>query len=221
EQAAECLEKHRFAFFFAPKFHPAFRHIAPARKLCAARGQRTMFNLLGPLLNPARPSAQLIGVPNPKFCEPVAKVLQLLGVRRGMVVSGNAERGTRNGKNSAFLDEFSTLGENFVAEFYQERALHTSVLSPENFPLQKTSLEDLAGGDSVRNAEIVREIFSGKERGQKRDAVLLNAAAALFVAGKTKNFSDGWEMAAALLDEGQAAQKLADLIQFCAKTVHQ
>ncbi|MCX6902056.1 MAG: anthranilate phosphoribosyltransferase, partial [Verrucomicrobia bacterium] len=104
EQVAQWLREHRFAFLFAPRFHPAFKHIGPARKLCAERGQRTVFNILGPLLNPARPSAQLIGVPRPQLCEPIGRVLQSLGVARGMVVSGQAGP-------QAWLDELSVLGE--------------------------------------------------------------------------------------------------------------
>ena len=92
-EAARALREHGFAFFFAPHFHPAFKHIAPARKLCAERGQRTIFNILGPLLNPARPSAMLVGVPRPELCEPMARALQSLGVRRGMVVCGSAGPG--------------------------------------------------------------------------------------------------------------------------------
>src|SRR5207244_11444332 len=88
DEAARSLRDHQFAFFFAPKYHPAFKNITPARKLCAERGQRTIFNFLGPLLNPARPSAQLIGVPRAELCEPIARVLQSLGVRRGMVCRG-------------------------------------------------------------------------------------------------------------------------------------
>ena len=87
-EAAQSLREHGFAFFFAPHYHPAFKHIAPARKLCAERGQRTIFNFLGPLLNPVRPTAQLMGVPRPELCEPIARVLQSLGVRRAMVVCG-------------------------------------------------------------------------------------------------------------------------------------
>ena len=91
-EAACALREHGFAFFFAPHFHPVFKHIAPVRKLCAERGQRTIFNILGPLLNPARPSAMLVGVPRPELCEPMARALQSLGVRRGMVVCGSAAR---------------------------------------------------------------------------------------------------------------------------------
>jgi anthranilate phosphoribosyltransferase len=197
------LRDHHFAFFFAPKYHPAFKNIGPARKLCAARGQRTIFNFLGPLLNPARPTAQLIGVPRPELCETLARVLQSLGARRGMVVSGRV--------GDAWLDELSTLGENTVAEFYQDRGFAASVLSPEHFPLQVATLADLEGGDRKANAEIVRCILGGKERGPKRDAVLLNAGAALFVAGKTKSVVEGWELAAELIDGSQAMRKLEEL----------
>jgi anthranilate phosphoribosyltransferase len=204
-EAARSLLDHNFAFFFAPNFHPAFKNIAPARKLCAARGQRTIFNLLGPLLNPARPSAMLVGVPRPELCEPMARALQALGVRRGMVVCGEAE-----GKH---LDELSTLGPSRLAEFYQERGFTSSVLTLEHFPLQSATLADLRGGDRWANAEIVRRILRGEERGPKRDAVLLNAAAALLVAGKVKSLAAGWELAAETIDAGRAVQKLADLAQ--------
>ena len=202
-EAARSLREHNFAFFFAPRFHPAFKNIAPARKLCAERGQPTIFNILGPLLNPARPSASLVGVPRPELCEPLARALQLLGVRRGMVVCGLAE-----GK---YLDELSTLGANHVAEFYQERGLAVSRLSPEIFPRQEAALAALRGGDKSVNAEIIRRIFRGDERGPKRDAVLLNAAAALFVAGKAKSLAEGWDSAAETIDSGKAAAKLAEL----------
>jgi anthranilate phosphoribosyltransferase len=201
--AACALREHNFAFFFAPNFHPAFKNIAPARKLCAANGQRTIFNILGPLLNPARPSAMLVGVPQPELCEPMARALQSLGARRGMVVCGQAD-----GKH---LDEFSTLGANHVAEFCQERGFNVSILTLENFPLQPAALADLRGGDKTVNAEIIRRILAGDERGPKRDAVLLNAGAALFVAGKTKSLVEGWALAAATIDGGKAKAKLAEL----------
>ena len=202
-EAAQALRDHGFAFFFAPNFHPSFKHIAAARKLCAARGQRTIFNILGPLLNPARPSAYLIGVPRPELCEPMARALQALGARRGMVVCGEAD-----GKK---LDELSTLGPNHVAEFYQERGFTSSVWTPENFPLQPATLADLYGGDKFVNAEIVCNILHGDERGPKRDAVLLNAGAALFIAGQSKTLMDGWELAGEVIDSGKAKAKLAEL----------
>jgi len=209
EEAARSLREKNFAFFFAPNFHPAFRHISAARKICAERGQRTIFNFLGPLLNPARPSAMLVGVPRAELCGPLAKVLQSLGVRRAMVVCGKIEN--RKSKIENFLDELSTLGENQIAEFYQERGFTTSVLSLENFPLQPARLEDLLGGDKFQNAEIVRNILRGTDCGPKRDAVLLNAGAALFVAGNAKSLAEGWDLAAETIDNGRAKAKLAEL----------
>ncbi|MEI7730717.1 MAG: anthranilate phosphoribosyltransferase [Verrucomicrobiota bacterium] len=208
DEAAQALREHHFAFLFAPRYHPAFKHIAPARKLCAERGQRTIFNFLGPLLNPARPTCQLIGVPAPTLCEHLARTLQTLGIRRGMVVSGKVPLpdGTVAG-----LDELSTLGESTVAEFYQERALAVSSFDPACLPLQPATLNDLAGGDKHTNAAIMRRILRGEERGPKREAVLLNAGAALFVAGRVKSIAAGWEFAASLIDDGAAARKLHDL----------
>lgn len=209
EEAARSLREHHFAFFFAPKYHPAFKHIGPARKLCAERGQRTIFNFLGPLMNPVRPSAQLIGVPRPDLCEPMAHVLQSLGIRRGMVVTGLVP--VPGQADPAHLDEFSTLGETTVAEFYQDRGFAVSRFTPENFPLQPATLADLAGGDRHANAEIVRRLIAGEERGPRRDAVLLNAGAALFVAGAVKSITEGWERAAELIDSGRAKAQLAAL----------
>jgi anthranilate phosphoribosyltransferase len=206
EKAVSSMRERNFAFFFAPDYHPAFKNIAPARKLCAERGVRTIFNLLGPLLNPARPSAMLMGVPRPDMCEPMARVLQALGIRRAMVVCGKVSV-------IGFLDELSTLGENTIAEFYHERGFTVSNLSPSEFPLQSALLADLLGGDKVANAQIVRDIFSGVDRGAKRDAVLLNAAAALFVAGKTRTLMDGWELAIETIDSGLAKAKLAELAE--------
>ncbi len=224
DAAAQSLREHGFAFFFAPQYHPAFRHVAAARRLCAERGQRTLFNFLGPLLNPARPSAQLVGVSRPELCEPIARVLQLLGVRRAMVVSGSVASsesgvsGSRPGKDApaagaTWLDELSTLGDNTLAEFYQERGFATSVLSPDRFPVLPARLADLLGSDRHANAEIIRRLFRGQDRGPKRDAVLLNAAAALFVAGRVRALSEGWDLAAEILDSGQAHAKLAELIR--------
>ena len=202
-EAARELKEKNFAFFFAPNFHPAFKHVSAARKLCAERGQRTIFNILGPLVNPARPSASLVGVPRPELCEPLAHALQLLGVRRGMVVCGLAE-----GKH---LDELSSLGPTHLAEFYHECGFTKSVLSPENFPLQPATLADLHGGDKLVNAEIIRRILCGDERGPKRDAVLLNAGAGLFAAGKVRSLAEGWELAGETIDAGGAKAKLAEL----------
>ncbi len=203
EAAAASLRDHDFAFFFAPRFHPAFRNIAPARKLCAERGQRTVFNFLGPLLNPARPHAQLVGVANPGLCEPVARVLQDLGLRRAMVVCGRAGTG--------FLDELSSVGESTIAEFHHERGFSVTRCAPEDWSLGKACIEDLAGGDRDENARLVKAVLSGEERGARRDAVLLNAGAALFVSGRARSITEGIEVAAELIDSGGAGRKLREL----------
>lgn len=208
EEAVASLRESGFAFFFAPKYHPAFRHIAPARRLCAEQGQSTVFNILGPLLNPACPSAMLVGVPRPDLCVSLAGVLQQLGVRRGMTVCGAVQ--DKSGA-TRYLDELSPLGANNIAEFYQPRALSTSTLLPESFPLQPAILEDLKGGDKTHNAALLRQIFTGKDRGPRRDAVLFNSAAALFVAGAVRTMSDGWDKAGELIDSGAVLAKLESL----------
>jgi anthranilate phosphoribosyltransferase len=214
EEAAAWLRDHRFAFFFAPKYHPAFRHIAPARKLCSERGQRTIFNFLGPLLNPARPTAQLVGVPRPDLCEPLARVLQSLGLRRGMVVCGRIPGA--GGAPDRHLDEISPLGDTQVAEFYHERGFALSTLSPADFPLQPVTLDQLAGGTARENADLVRAILKGRERGPKRDAVLLNTAAALWVAGRSRSLADGWSLAEETIDQGAARAQCERLVQISA-----
>jgi anthranilate phosphoribosyltransferase len=201
--AAASMAAHDFAFLFAPLYHPAFKNIAPARKLCAEAGKRTLFNFLGPLLNPARPTAQLIGVPRAELTVPMAKVLQTLGIQRGMVVCGSVD-----GKP---MDELSTLGENSIAEFYQDRGFATSTLSPADFQLSDATLEDLAGGDAETNAGLIRSILNGEDKGPKREAVLLNTGAALFVANAADSISAGMDLAAAVIDDGRAADKLAAL----------
>jgi anthranilate phosphoribosyltransferase len=133
----------------------------------------------------------------------MAKVLQHLGIRRGMVVCGSV--------GDQRMDELSTLGENAIAEFYQDRGFATSTLNPADLPLPSATLEELGGGDAQTNADITRAILSGKETGPKRDAVLLNAGAALFVAGKANTISTGMELAGAVIDDGRAGQKLAVL----------
>ncbi len=200
EEAGRVLRDQGFVFLFAQSYHPTFKHIGPARRLCAGRNQRTIFNFLGPLLNPVRPSAQLVGVPRPDLCEPLARVLKSLGVRRAMVVCGQV--------GDSYLDELSTLGDSTIAEFYQDRGFAVSQLSPGGLPVQQAVLADLAGGDKAENAVIVTRVLSGQDRGPKRDAVLLNAGAALFVGGKTRSIVEGWEMAEHLIDSGQAIAKL-------------
>ena len=203
EDAATSIQERNFAFLFAPMYHPAFKHIAPARKLCAERGQRTLFNFLGPLLNPARPRAQLIGVPRADLCGPMARVLQQLGIPRGMVVCGQAE--------GRAMDELSILGSTTVAEFYQEGAFAESELDPAILGLPEATLSELEGGDAEANAGHVRAVLNGSDTGARRSAVVLNAGAALMVADRAKSIAEGMELARSAIDDGRAAAKLAEL----------
>jgi anthranilate phosphoribosyltransferase len=208
DQAVRSLEKHGFAFFFAPRYHPAFKHIIPARRLCAERGQATIFNLLGPLLNPAGPSAMLVGVPRPELCQPLARTLQDLGVRRAMVVCGTVRDETGAWR---CLDELSPLGPSTITEFYQQHALHTSTFDPGSMITRAASLTDLRGGDRQANAEIIRAVLGAVDRGPRRDAVLLNAGAALFVATAVHSIAEGWQRAEEVIDSGLAMRKLSEI----------
>ncbi len=207
-EAVRAIERHGFAFLFAPLFHPAFKGIGPARRFCADQGQRTIFNFLGPLLNPARPSVQLVGVSRPELTGPMARTLQHLGLRRAMVVSG---RVCLDDGSTAFLDELSTLGENSIAEFHQTRAFSESIWLSEGLPLGPAVLSDLAGGNAVENAAIIQGLFEGSIVGPKLEAALLNAAAALFVAGKVRSIAEGWELAGETVRSGAAREKLRAL----------
>ena len=204
QKAADMLREEGFVFLFAPKYHPAFRHLASARKLCAARGHRTLFNFLGPLLNPARPSAQLVGVSRPELVVTLADTLGKMGVYRGLVVSGSVPGGRA-------LDEFSTLGNNQIAEFLQGQALISYDWSPNDLPLNPATLEDLNGGTREENAMLIERLFAGEDTGPKRDAVLLNAGAALMVAGRATSIAEGWDLALETLVSGKACAKLAAL----------
>ncbi len=209
EQASEALRRHGFVFLFAPLYHPAFRAIAPARKLCAEKNQRTIFNLLGPLLNPARPDMQLMGVAAPHWCEPLARALALLGVRRSWVVCGEA--GVASDGSPVYLDEVSPLGITTVGRSAPGESLTVESLHASDLPVGRGTLKDLQGGDATANAAQIRRIFRGEERGLQRDAVLLNAAAALVVAGHAPSIHEGWARAAAVVDGGDALRKLEDL----------
>ncbi len=201
EAAAAALRTHRFAFLFATRYHPAFKAIGPARRLCADRNQRTIFNHLGPLLNPARPEFQLVGASRPELVEPMAETLRALGTERAMVVNGSVPgHGT--------LDEFSTLGPTVVAEFHHGGALTRAECTLDGYPLQPATLADLEGGDATENAKIIERILDGIDRGPRRDAVLLNAGAALFCAGIAKSITDGWDRAATAIDRGHARATL-------------
>lgn len=191
----QCLNDVGVAFLFAPTFHPATKHAGQARK---DLGVRTAFNLLGPLTNPAKPSRQIVGVPRPELTELLARSLALLGSERAWVVHG-----------ADGLDELSTTGYTKVSEC-RGNSVQTFYVHPADFGLAKASPESLKGGDTEKNADIVRSVLDG-ESGAARDVVLLNAGAALFVAGDAETVKAGIAMAASAIDSGKAKDVLARL----------
>jgi anthranilate phosphoribosyltransferase len=197
DTAAACLNEAGIAFLFAPTFHPAMKHAAQARK---DLGVRTAFNLLGPLTNPARPTRQIVGVPRPELTELLARSLSLLGSERAWVVHG-----------ADGLDELSTTGYTKVSEC-KGTSVQTFYVHPADFGLAKATPESLKGGDAATNAAIVRAVLSG-EPGRARDVVLLNAGAALLVAGEADTVKDGIARAAAAIDNGAARKVLETLIE--------
>jgi anthranilate phosphoribosyltransferase len=204
ERVCACIEAAGIGFMFAPVFHPAMKYaLEPRREI----GVRTVFNLLGPLANPARVQAQVIGVYDDQLVEKVAKVLRDLGVKRAIVVHG------LDG-----LDEISTLGETHVAELNGGK-IQKYLLAPEDFGLARAKVSEIAGGDAVANARIAVQILRGR-KGPQRDAVLLNAAAALRVGGLVDDFKDGFELASLSIDSGGAYRKLEDLLRFTGGAVN-
>ena len=192
-----CLADVGIAFFFAPTFHPAMRHAAQARR---DLGVRTAFNLLGPLTNPAGASRQIVGVPRPELTELLARALLLLGSKRAWVVHG-----------SDGLDELSTTGYTKVSEC-RDRSVQTFYVHPSDYALPKSSVDALRGGDATENARLVREVVDGAP-GPARHVVLLNAGAALFVAGRAPTVSEGIQLAASAIDQGKARDVLARLVK--------
>lgn len=203
DAARRCLEETGLTFFFAPLYHPSFKKIAPVRKKLAECKQRTIFNVLGPLVNPAKPTHQVIGVFNRELVEKYAEVLRFLGLKHAMVVHGDG------------LDEFTTLGPNYVAELWGNRievSEKTFPYRPSDIQISAPTLRHLEGADPATNARIIRNVLGGDDRGPKRDIVLLNAAAALVTAEKAADFPTGWAMAAELIDSGVALSKLESFI---------
>lgn len=200
EDPAKCrelLEKVGICFFFAQKYHNSMKYVGAIRK---ELGFRTVFNILGPLTNPAHPKRQLLGVYDEYLIEPLAKVLMELGVKRGMVVYGMDK-----------LDEISLSAPTKVCEI-KDGSLHTYEIKPEDFGLSRCKKEDLTGGDPKENAAITLSILKG-EKGAKRDAVLLNAGAALYIGEKAKSMQEGINLAARLIDSKKALKVLEDFIK--------
>ena len=202
DKCRELLDKAGMCFFFAQKYHTSMKYVGAIRR---ELGFRTVFNILGPLTNPGHPSMQLLGVYDDYLVQPLAQVLMNLGVKRGMVVHGQDK-----------LDEISLSAPTTVCEF-KDGWMKNYVITPEQFGLKRCTKQDLVGGTPEENAAITRAILAG-EKGPKRDAVLMNAGAALYIGGKADSIREGIALAAEIIDSGRAAQTLEKLIEVSNRT---
>ncbi len=199
EDFRRCLEEVGAGFLFAPNYHPAFKAVVPVRKLLAERGQRSIFNILGPLLNPTRPDFQLVGVFDPAIGPAYAEILRRLGRKRAWVVHGT----TTDGRG---MDEISTLGPTQVWTS-EESVSFDLPIDPKSFGITTAVLENIQGGDAEENAKRIRSILDG-ESGALRDIVTLNSGAAMVVAGKVDDITKGTVLAGEMLDSGAAREVL-------------
>ena len=199
EKSREILSKINICFLFAQNYHIAMKYVAPVRK---ELGIRTVFNILGPLSNPAGANIELMGVYDESLIEPLAKVMQNLGVKRGMVVYGTDK-----------IDEISMSSDTKVCEILDKENLKSYTISPKDFGYDFCDKKELEGGDRKENAEIIRNIFNLKDKGAKRKAVCMNAGAGFYIAKKVKNIKEGVQMAENLIDEKKAFEKLEDFIK--------
>ena len=197
EKCVELLKEVGMCFFFAQKYHTSMKYVGPIRK---ELGIRTVFNILGPLTNPGSPKMQLLGVYDGYLVQPLAQVLINLGVTRGMVVYGQDK-----------LDEISLSAPTTVCEF-KDGWMKNYVIKPEDFGFERCTKADLVGGLPEENAKITRAILSG-EQGHKRNAVLMNAGAALYIGGKAESLADGIKLAAEIIDSGKALATLEKFIE--------
>jgi anthranilate phosphoribosyltransferase len=198
ERIAACLEQVGIAFLFAPAMHSAMKYVQAARRELHLR---TVFNLLGPLTNPARANCQVVGVYAVELVDKLAEALSMLGLHRALVVHG-----------SDGLDEITISGPTRIGEV-RDGQVHTYEVTPEEFGLQRAALDDISGGDAQFNAKLIQEVLQGK-KSARRDVVLLNAAAALVAAGRSDHLRDALPLAVKAIDSGAAAGKLQALIEF-------
>lgn len=198
ERSTELLKKISICFLFAQNYHIAMKYVAPVRK---ELGIRTVFNILGPLSNPAGANMELMGVYDASLVEPLAEVMSKLGVRRGMVVYGMDK-----------IDEISSSSETKVCEI-RDGWFQTYMIKPEDFGLVRSTKEELVGGTAEENARITMGILKGEDHSGRRTAVLMNAGAALYLAGKSDSISEGIKLAGSLIDSGAALRKLEEFIE--------
>jgi anthranilate phosphoribosyltransferase len=197
ECVAECIRQAHIGFMFAPKFHPAMKFVQPIRK---SLDFRTAFNILGPLANPAGVTSQVMGVAEEALLERICETLKMLGAKRAMVVHGQG------------MDEISTLGITRIRQL-MDGEMTTVDLDPAEFGISETSIDELKTGDAIANAGIVRDVLSGRDKGARRNIVLLNAAAAIIVAGLADDFATAIRRAENSIDDGGAMACLEKLIE--------
>jgi anthranilate phosphoribosyltransferase len=210
EELRECVQRLGLGFIFARQFHPAFRTVAEMRKRMAQEKTRTIFSLLGPLLNPARPSRQLVGVFAPRLTSVIAEALRQLGRDRAWVVHGSTE----DGKG---MDDVSTNGVTTVTDLAGGK-ISSAVMDTRWLGIPESSLSDLLGGEAENNAAILEGILSGELRGAKRDLAVANAAAGFLVAGRVQDMNEGIALTQEQLDSGRALEKLRALQNYAVKT---
>ena len=198
DQAKKVLQDTDMVFLFAQKYHLAMKNVAPVR---AAMKERTIFNILGPLTNPANASRQLLGVYDTELVEKLAQVLMNLGVKRGMAVCG-----------SDGLDEITVTGPTHCCEI-RNGALHSFDITPEKFGMKRSNIADIIGGTPEDNAQIARDILCGRERGAKRDIVLLNAGTGIFIGRDDITMEDSIKLAAEMIDSGKAYEKMEQFVK--------
>lgn len=196
-----CMEQAGVGFMFAPHYHPAFKAVVGVRKLLAQKGVRTIFNLIGPLLNPVKPQCQLVGVFSREFCPTFSQILEQLGRESAWVVHGT----TVDGRS---VDEVSLMGTTRICKSGSMAEQVDEEIHPSDFGLMHAEVADLQGGDAEVNAEILKNILNGKEKGPKKEMVALNAGAALACAGLVDDLGEGIEKARELIESGAALEKL-------------
>jgi anthranilate phosphoribosyltransferase len=201
DQFRSCVEQAGMGFMFAPLYHPAFKSVVAVRKSLAQRGVKTIFNLIGPLLNPARPQCQLVGVFSRELCPAFAEILQRLGRESAWVVHGT----TGDGR---CVDEVSLMGSTRICKSGLFQDLDDEEVRPRDFGLKHAEVAELQGGDAIANAAILESILNGREIGPKRDMVLMNAGAALACAGLADDMGDGIEIAREMITSGAAMERL-------------
>jgi anthranilate phosphoribosyltransferase len=194
---AECIRQAHIGFMFAPKFHPAMKFVQPIRK---SLDFRTAFNILGPLANPAGVTAQVMGVAEEALLDRICETLKMLGAKRAMVVHGQG------------MDEISTLGTTHIRQLI-DGTVTTVKFDPSDFGISEPSIDELRTGDAITNAGIIRDILSGKDKGPRKDIVVLNAAAAIIVAGIADDFAKAIELAKASISDGKALECLEKLVE--------